>query len=75
VWCLDSEGRLRPVRVVTGITDGRITEIRSPEVTEGMEVINGLAQGSTSSAGSGFVPGPGPFPGGGPPPPGGGRMF
>lgn len=46
----------RPVRVRSGITDGYFTEVLSPELREGDEVIVGLA---SSARGAGAAGGPG----------------
>lgn len=48
------DGKLKAVRVRTGITDGKFTEVRGREVAEGMKIIAGTAQpqsaeGETSS--------------------------
>ncbi len=67
LWYLDHEGNLAVARVRTGITDGQSTEIRGRDLTEGMQVIAGISQGSQSSSTN-------PFQGqqpGGPPRPGG----
>jgi HlyD family secretion protein len=42
VWYLDASGNLKAARVRTGITDGQMTEIRSDEIKEGMEVIKSI---------------------------------
>ena len=75
------ERKLATTRVQTGLTDGSQTEIRGPEVKEGMEVISGINQASAESGttnpfqqqqqqrggpGGGFGP-PGGFGGGGGP--------
>jgi len=39
VWYFDAAGRIKAARVRIGITDGQMTEIRSDELKEGMEVI------------------------------------
>ena len=49
-----TDGQLKAVRVRTGITDGKVTEVRGREVTEGLKIIAGTvqpqsAEGSTSS--------------------------
>jgi len=58
-----SNGKLKPVAVKTAITDGNFTAIESPGLTDGEEIVVGLA---TARAGV-----PGGTPGGGAP--GGGR--
>jgi HlyD family secretion protein len=42
LWYFDASGKIKAVRVKTGITDGQVTEIRSPEIKEGMEVIKSV---------------------------------
>ena len=39
-----AEGKLSAVRVRTGISDGKFTEVRGPKLAEGMKVIAGTAQ-------------------------------
>ncbi len=39
VWYFDAAGKIKAARVRIGITDGQMTEIRSDELKEGMEVI------------------------------------
>lgn len=41
VWLPDGAGKLRAVTVHTGLTDGKTTEIVSPELAEGTEVVTG----------------------------------
>jgi len=42
LWILDAAGTPKAVRVRTGISDGQMTEIRSDEIREGMEVIKSI---------------------------------
>lgn len=52
LWYLDSAGNLKATRVKTGISDGQLTEIRGPELKEGMEVIKAVnLPASAQSAG------------------------
>ena len=44
-----AEGKLTPIRVRTGITDGKVTEIRGRELKEGMKVIAGTAQSQAAA--------------------------
>jgi HlyD family secretion protein len=46
------DGKLATARVTAGITDGTVTEISGPEVTEGMQVIVGLNQPQNAGAGT-----------------------
>lgn len=39
LWYFDASGKLKAARVKTGISDGQLTEIKSDEIKEGMEVI------------------------------------
>jgi HlyD family secretion protein len=39
LWYFDASGKLKALRVKTGISDGQMTEIKSDEVKEGMDVI------------------------------------
>ena len=39
LWFFDASGKLKAARVKTGISDGQMTEIKSDEIKEGMEVI------------------------------------
>jgi HlyD family secretion protein len=42
LWYLDDTGKPKAIRVKTGISDGQMTEIRSGEIKEGMEVIKSI---------------------------------
>jgi hypothetical protein len=42
LWYFDASGKIKAVRVKTGITDGQLTEIRTTEIKEGMEVIKSV---------------------------------
>lgn len=68
LWCLDEQGKPKVIRVRTGITDGQMTEIRSEELSEGLEVISGVLSADTPKPATLF---PGAAPAAGPP--GGGR--
>jgi len=39
-----ADGKLKAIRVRTGITDGKVTEVRGREVTEGLKIIAGTVQ-------------------------------
>lgn len=80
IFCPDSEGRLHPLPVTTGQSDGLVTVVSGEGLTEGMKVATGFSQNqgnqskvkgfSVSSLfgqGMGGVPGGG-GPGGGPGP-------
>ncbi|HEX6095733.1 MAG TPA: efflux RND transporter periplasmic adaptor subunit [Thermoanaerobaculia bacterium] len=44
VWVEAPDGKLKAIRVRTGITDGKFTEVRGSEVAEGMKIVAGTAQ-------------------------------
>jgi HlyD family secretion protein len=67
IWYLNDDRKLQRVRVTAGITDGQRTQVESPQLKEGMQVV----VGSTQSAAAGST---NPFqsqPQSGPRPPGG----
>ena len=60
VWILKSNGKLEPVFVRTGLNDGRYTEISTPKLKPGDEVV----LGATSNSDSGQEQARSPFSGG-----------
>lgn len=46
VWVLEAEDKLKPVEVVTGLSDGRQTVITSKELRAGMKVVTGKGAGT-----------------------------
>ena len=48
IYTVDANGALQPIRVRTGITDGKVTEVRGRELKEGMKVVAGTAQPQTA---------------------------
>ncbi|MEP7345825.1 MAG: hypothetical protein ABI877_11175, partial [Gemmatimonadaceae bacterium] len=42
LWYLDAQGKLVAIRVRTGVTDGKVTEIRGADLKVGMQVIAGI---------------------------------
>jgi multidrug efflux pump subunit AcrA (membrane-fusion protein) len=50
VWVLKSNGKLSPVFVRTGLNDGRYTEITSPRLKSGDQIVMGATPRSESSA-------------------------
>jgi len=50
VWILNSKGKLEPVFVRTGISDGRFTEITTDELKPGDQIVMGVS--SNSDAGT-----------------------
>jgi HlyD family secretion protein len=66
LWYLNAQGKLASMRVRTGVTDGKVTEVRGPDLKAGMQVIAGIAAAKATTSTN-------PFqqtqvgPGGGPP--------
>jgi len=52
IWYLDADGKLERAHVTVGISDGQRTQIESPAIKEGMQVIVGALQGSATAASS-----------------------
>ena len=50
LWVLDASGTPKAIRVKTGISDGQMTEIRSDEIKEGMEVIKSITLSAAEQA-------------------------
>jgi HlyD family secretion protein len=44
LYAIDAEGRLQPLAVRAGVTDGSFTEVRGENVKEGMKVVAGTMQ-------------------------------
>ena len=44
IYALNADGTLKPLRVRTGITDGKFTEVRGRELTQGMKIVAGTVQ-------------------------------
>jgi HlyD family secretion protein len=53
VWFFDASGRIKAARVKTGISDGQMTEIRSDELKEGMDVIKSVTLTAEEQAAGG----------------------
>ncbi len=53
VWYFDASGKIKATRVKTGITDGQMTEIRSSDLKEGMDVIKTVTLSSAEQANMG----------------------
>lgn len=49
LWTLDAAGKLKPVRVKTGLSDGQKTAVESATLTEGTKVVTGT-QSTTAAA-------------------------
>jgi multidrug efflux pump subunit AcrA (membrane-fusion protein) len=69
VWIVNAKGKLESVFVQTGVTDGRYTEITSPSLKSGDQVVLGI----NYSAGAGAETARNPLTGGGQGPRGGFR--
>jgi len=57
LYTLDAKGQPQAIRVVTGVSDGSVTEVRGQDLKEGLKVIAGTAtaqSASTSSSGTPF---------------------
>jgi HlyD family secretion protein len=52
IWYLDEGGKLARARVTVGITDGQRTQIESPKIKEGMQIIVGSTQGTATATGT-----------------------
>ena len=50
LYVAGAEGKLTPVRVRTGITDGKVTEVRGRELKEGMQIVAGTAQAQAAES-------------------------
>jgi len=53
LWVLDASGTPKAIRVKTGISDGQMTEIRSDEIKEDMEVIKSITLSAAEQAAQG----------------------
>jgi multidrug efflux pump subunit AcrA (membrane-fusion protein) len=52
VWIMNSSGRLEPVVVTTGLSDGRVTEITAESLKPGDQVVLGATSNSDVASGS-----------------------
>ncbi|MFL5538079.1 MAG: efflux RND transporter periplasmic adaptor subunit [Longimicrobiaceae bacterium] len=50
LWVQDAGGKLRMIRVTTGLTDGKSTVVQGQELREGMKVITGSGQAATAQS-------------------------
>jgi HlyD family secretion protein len=46
VWVVNAQGKLDPVYVRTGLNDGRFTEIQTPDLKEGDQIVLGVSSNS-----------------------------
>ena len=44
LYTLDASGKLVPLRVRTGLTDGKFTEVRGRDLKEGMKIVSGTSE-------------------------------
>lgn len=58
IYTLDEKGQPKALNVRFGLTDGSSTEVISPEVKEGMEIITGMARPQNSAPDTARPPGP-----------------
>ena len=50
VWVVSSTGKLKAMPVKTGITDGKYTEVTSPDLKPGDQIVMGVINSSASTA-------------------------
>jgi HlyD family secretion protein len=50
LWTVDASGKLKPVRVRTGLSDGSKTEVQGRDLKEGTQVIVGTGGGAQSAS-------------------------
>jgi HlyD family secretion protein len=50
LWVQDADGKLRMIRVTTGLTDGKSTVVQGQQLREGMKVITGSGQAATAQS-------------------------
>jgi len=58
LWHLDASGKLVPLPVHAGLSDGQKTEVQGPGITEGLKVIVGSNSGGAGAAGASSVSNP-----------------
>jgi HlyD family secretion protein len=56
VWILNANGKLEPIPVVTGLSDGRVTEISSTSLKPGDQVVLGASTNSDTPTGQSANP-------------------
>lgn len=54
LWYLDAQGKLASMHVRTGVTDGKVTEVRGPDLKVGMQVITGIIAANAGTSTSPF---------------------
>ncbi len=50
LWYLNAQGKLASMRVRTGVTDGKVTEIRGAELKAGLQVIAGITAAAATTS-------------------------
>jgi HlyD family secretion protein len=50
VWVVANDGKLTPIRVRTGLSDGQKTQIEGPGITEGMQIVTSVSSTEGASA-------------------------
>jgi HlyD family secretion protein len=53
LWTSDASGKLKPIRVRTGLSDGQKTEVQGRDLREGTQVVVGTTSSSQQSASQG----------------------
>ncbi len=62
IWILQANGKLAPVQVITGLNDGKYTEIMTPQLKDGDQIVIGVSTNNTDASAQ---TGRSPFMGGG----------
>lgn len=52
LWVFEGQGKIRPLFVKTGVKDGINTQVISPELKEGMQVVTGVVASASASSAS-----------------------
>ena len=50
VWIINAKGKLEPVFLRTGVTDGKYTEVTSPDLKSGDEIVMGVTNNSDAAS-------------------------
>jgi len=50
LWVLNAQGKLEPIFVRTGLTDGRFTEIHASDLKEGDEIVMGVSSSADAAS-------------------------
>jgi HlyD family secretion protein len=61
LWTVDSTGKVKPVRVRTGVTDGQKTEVQGTSLAEGTQVIVSVAAATGAAGAASTAPAANPF--------------